>query len=249
MVPAAQRRLLEHLAAAATGRAMAEDEGFGTDSTRGFGVGALFAGPSGTGKTLAAEVLAGELGLDLYRIDLASVVSKWIGDTEKHLKRVFDAAEQGGVLLLFDEADAIFGRRSEVRDSHDRYANVEVAYLLQRMEQYRGVAVLTTNMRSAIDPAFLRRLRVVVQFAHPGVEERAKLWALAFPLGVRTSNIDWDRVATLDLTGGEIQTVALQSFLTATADGTPVGMAHLREAVAAEFAKQDRPLAQLENWQ
>ena len=129
---------------------------------RGLGISALFAGASGTGKTMAAEVLANELGLDLYRIDLSQVVSKYIGETEKNLRRVFDAAEDGGAVLLFDEADALFGKRSEVKDSHDRYANIEVSYLLQRMEAYRGLAILTTNMKSALDPAFLRRLRFVV---------------------------------------------------------------------------------------
>ena len=127
----------------------------------------LFAGPSGTGKTMAAEVLAGELRLDLYRIDLSSVVSKYIGETEKNLRRVFDAAEDGGAILLFDEADALFGKRSEVKDSHDRYANIEVSYLLQRMEAYRGLAILTTNLKSALDAAFLRRLRFIVQFPFP----------------------------------------------------------------------------------
>src|SRR5207253_5638184 len=128
---------------------------------RGLGISALFAGESGTGKTMAAEVLANSLRLDLYRIDLASVVSKYIGETEKNLRRVFDAAEDGGAILFFDEADALFGKRSEVKDSHDRYANIEVNYLLQRMESYRGLAVLATNMKSALDPAFLRRIRFV----------------------------------------------------------------------------------------
>src|SRR5579863_6134235 len=139
-----------------------ETWGFAAGGTRGLGISALFAGASGTGKTLAAEVLARELRLDLYRIDLSSVVSKYIGETEKNLRRVFDAAEDGGVILFFDEADALFGKRSEVKDSHDRYANIEINYLLQRMESYRGLAVLATNMKSALDAAFLRRIRFVV---------------------------------------------------------------------------------------
>ncbi len=144
-----------------------EQWGFAAKSSRGLGISALFAGASGTGKTLAAEVLANELRLDLYRIDLSQVVSKYIGETEKNLRRVFDAAEDGGAVLLFDEADALFGKRSEVKDSHDRYANIEVSYLLQRMEAYRGLAILTTNMKDALDTAFLRRIRFVVTFPFP----------------------------------------------------------------------------------
>ncbi len=130
---------------------------------------------------MAAEVLAAELRLDLYRIDLAGVVSKYIGETEKNLRRVFDAAEDGGAILLFDEADALFGKRSEVKDSHDRYANIEVSYLLQRMEAYRGLAILTTNLKSALDPAFLRRIRFVVQFPFPDAAQRAEIWRRVFP--------------------------------------------------------------------
>ena len=137
---------------------------------RGLGISALFAGDSGTGKTMAAEVIANDLRLDLYRIDLSAVVSKYIGETEKNLRRVFDAAEDGGAILFFDEADALFGKRSEVKDSHDRYANIEINYLLQRMEAYRGLAILATNMKSALDPAFLRRLRFIVNFPFPGPE-------------------------------------------------------------------------------
>ena len=148
---------------------------------RGLGISALFAGPSGTGKTMAAEVLASELRLDLYRIDLSPVVSKYIGETEKNLRRVFDAAEEGGAILLFDEADALFGKRSEVKDSHDRYANIEISYLLQRMEAYRGLAILTTNMKGALDPAFLRRMRFVVQFPFPDAASRAEIWRRIFP--------------------------------------------------------------------
>ena len=148
---------------------------------RGLGISALFAGESGTGKTMAAEVLANELRLDLYRIDLSAVVSKYIGETEKNLRRLFDAAEDGGAILFFDEADALFGKRSEVKDSHDRYANIEINYLLQRMEAYRGLAILATNMKSALDPAFLRRLRFIVDFPFPGAAERRAIWQQVFP--------------------------------------------------------------------
>src|SRR5205085_5367912 len=136
--------------------------GLARRGTSGLGVSVLFTGPSGTGKTLAAEVLANHLRLDLYHVDLSQVVSKYIGETEKNLRRVFEAPEEGGAILLFDEADALFGKRSEVKDSHDRYANIEVSYLLQRMEAYRGLAILTTNLKTALDGAFLRRLRFVV---------------------------------------------------------------------------------------
>ncbi|MEV0941078.1 ATP-binding protein [Micromonospora wenchangensis] len=241
VLPAPAMAQLRQLAAAAAGRALLVEQGFAGRTGRGLGVGALFAGPSGTGKTLAAEVVAGVLGLDLHRVDLATVVSKWIGETEKQLRRIFDAAERGGTVLLFDEADALFGRRSEVRDSHDRYANIEVSYLLQRMERYRGVAVLTTNMRTAIDPAFLRRLRVVVPFGHPGPAERAGLWRRAFPPGAATADLDLPRLAQLDLTGGDIHTVALRAALVAAGEGGPVGMRHVLDAVAAEYAKHDRP--------
>ena len=155
--------------------------GFAARGARGLGISALFAGASGTGKTMAAEVIAHELRLDLYRIDLSQVVSKYIGETEKNLRRVFDAAEEGGAILLFDEADALFGKRSEVKDSHDRYANIEVSYLLQRMECYRGLAILTTNRKNDLDPAFLRRIRFVVQFPFPDAAQRAEIWRRIFP--------------------------------------------------------------------
>ena len=156
-----------------SGSTVYQEWGFAATLRRGLGVTALFAGGSGTGKTLAAEVMAKELGLDLFIIDLSQVVSKYIGETEKNLRKVFDAAERGGALLLFDEADALFGKRSEVKDSHDRYANLEVSYLLMRMEAYRGLAILTTNMKQALDTAFMRRIRFVVDFPFPG-EQRAR---------------------------------------------------------------------------
>ncbi|HEY0384519.1 MAG TPA: ATP-binding protein, partial [Pyrinomonadaceae bacterium] len=168
VLPEQQRRALYDIAAHVRQRARVyETWGFASKGERGLGISALFAGASGTGKTMAAEVLAHELRLDLYRIDLSQVVSKYIGETEKNLRRVFDAAEAGGAILLFDEADALFGKRSEVKDSHDRYANIEVNYLLQRMEEYRGLAILTTNMKTALDTAFTRRIRFIVEFPFP----------------------------------------------------------------------------------
>ena len=223
-----------------------ESWGMAGSSGRGLGVTALFTGESGTGKTLAAEVLAGALDLDLYRIDLASVVSKYIGETEKNLKRLFDAADASGAVLLFDEADAIFGKRSEVRDSHDRYANLEVSYLLQRMETYRGLAILTTNLKSSLDRAFLRRIRFVVPFPFPDATARARIWRLMFPPKTPTANLDWERLARMQLSGGNIRTIALGAAFLAAAAGEPVGMAHVLTAARREYVKLEKPLTEAE---
>jgi SpoVK/Ycf46/Vps4 family AAA+-type ATPase len=208
--------------------------------TRGSAVTALFAGGSGTGKTLAAEVIANELELDLYRIDLAGVVSKYIGETEQNLRRVFDAAEEGGALLMFDEADALFGKRSEVRDSHDRYANIEISYLLARMEEYRGVAILASNLRHALDDAFLRRLRFVVTFPFPGPAERARLWTRAFPARAPVAELDIPRLAKLAASGGTIRNIALNAAFGAAGRGTKVTMELVLEMARIEFRKLER---------
>jgi hypothetical protein len=247
VLPEAQRQILRDIAAAARQRhRVYTDWGFAARGARGLGLHALFAGPSGTGKTMAAEVLARALRLDLYRIDLSQVVSKYIGETEKNLRRVFDAAEGGGALLLFDEADALFGKRSEVKDSHDRYANIEVSYLLQRMEAYRGLAILTTNMKDALDPAFLRRLRFVVQFPFPDAAHRAEIWRRAFPAATPTEGLRPDRLARLNVAGGNIRNIAVQAAFLAADLGEPVRMAHLLRAARAECAKLDRPLSDAE---
>ena len=191
---------------------------------------------------MAAEVLAGELGLNLYRIDLSSIISKYIGETEKNLRQLFDGAEQGGAILLFDEADAIFGKRSEVKDSHDRYANIEVNYLLQRMENFAGLAILATNMKSALDSAFLRRLRFVVQFSYPGPAERAALWQGAFPAQVPVEDLRFDQLARINLTGGNIASAAINAAFLAAAEGTPVGMSQVLRAARAEMIKLNRPI-------
>jgi SpoVK/Ycf46/Vps4 family AAA+-type ATPase len=209
-------------------------------------VSALFAGPSGTGKTTAAEILARELRLDLYRIDLSAVVSKYIGETEKNLRRLFDAADEGGAILLFDEADALFGKRSEVKDSHDRYANIEVSYLLQRMEAYRGLAILTTNQRQALDPAFLRRLRFVVQFPFPGTEQRAEIWRRIFPREAPLEGFDPQRLAQLNVTGGTIRNIALSAAFFAADEDEPIRMRHLLSAARTEHAKIEKPLTDAE---
>ena len=220
--------------------------GFGDRTTRGLGVTALFAGESGTGKTLAAEVLAHELGLDLYRIDLAATVSKYIGETEKNLARLFEAAEASGAVLLFDEADALFGKRGEVKDGHDRYANLEVAYLLQRMESYRGLAILTTNLRSNVDRAFLRRLRFVVQFPFPDTVQRAEIWRRTFPPATPLDGIDPEALARLAASGGSIRAIALSAAFGASEDGTAVTPAHVLRAARVEYAKADRALTDSE---
>ncbi len=223
-------------------RALVHDGwGFAAPGARGRGVAALFAGASGTGKTTAAELIARELGFDLYRVDLAGVVSKYIGETEKNLRRLFDAAEAGGCVLLFDEAEALFGKRGEIRDGHDRYANAEVDYLLQRVEAFRGVAILASNAKAQLDGAFLRRLRYVVTFPFPDAAQRARIWARAFPPGAPLGAIGYDRLARLELSGGSIRNAALHAAFLAAERGEPIADAHLRDAVRAEFAKLERP--------
>jgi SpoVK/Ycf46/Vps4 family AAA+-type ATPase len=224
--------------------------GFARKTRRGLGISALFHGPSGTGKTLAAEVLANEMRLDLYHIDLSRVVSKYIGETEKNLQRVFDAAEENGAILLFDEADSLFGSRSEVKDSHDRYANIEVSYLLQRMEAYRGLAILTTNMRGALDSAFLRRIRFAVDFPFPDAPQRAAIWRRVFPPDAPTIGLDVDRLARLRLAGGNIRNIALNAAFAAADAGEAVQMRHVRVAAQTEYAKLERrpSRAETEAW-
>lgn len=223
-----------------------EEWGFARRASRGLGISVLFAGESGTGKTLAAEVLASELKLDLYRIDLSAVVSKYIGETEKNLRRMFEAAEQGGAILFFDEADALFGKRSEVKDSHDRYANIEINYLLQRMEAFSGLAILATNMKSALDTAFLRRLRFIVTFPFPGVKERRRIWQRALPDDTPRQDLDYDRLARLNLSGGNIHSIALNAAFLAAGRQSPVTMPIMLQAARMELRKLDRPFAEAE---
>ncbi len=247
VLPDGQLMLLRDLATHVRYRThVYERWGFADRANRGLGVTALFAGESGTGKTMAAEVVAGELGLDLYRIDLSSVVSKYIGETEKNLRRLFDAAEGSGAVLLFDEADALFSKRGEVRDSHDRYANVEVAYLLQRMESYRGLAVLTTNLRSNIDRAFLRRLRFVIQFPFPDETLREQIWRRSFPPRTPTEGLDPAALARMQVCGGSIRTIALGAAFAAAQAGTPIRPGHILHAARVEYAKAERPLTDAE---
>jgi SpoVK/Ycf46/Vps4 family AAA+-type ATPase len=233
-------RVLREIATQVRQRAKVYEEwGFG-EQRRGLGVTALFAGVSGTGKTMASEVLAADLHLDLYRIDLSQVVSKYIGETEKNLRRVFDAAEGGGVILLFDEADALFGRRSEVKDSHDRYANIEISYLLQRMEEYRGLAILTSNQRAALDHAFLRRLRFIVEFPFPVAPARADIWRRVFPPATPVEGLDAGKLARLNVAGGSIRNIAMNAAFLAAEAGQPVRMSDVLHATRTECAKMDK---------
>ncbi len=206
------------------------------------GVTALFAGPSGTGKTMAAEVIANELKLDLYKIDLSTVVSKYVGETEKNLERIFTEAQTSNAILFFDEADALFGKRSEVRDSHDRYANIEISYLLQRMEMYDGVAILATNLRANLDEAFTRRLHFVVDFPFPDEEGRLRIWRTLFPPKVpRDEEIDLEMLARrFKLSGGNIRNVLVNAAYLAASDGGRVTMDHLLHSVRRELQKMGR---------
>jgi AAA+ superfamily predicted ATPase len=223
-------------------RVVTEDWGFAEKSRRGLGLSALFTGESGTGKTFAAEAIANQLHYDLYRVDLAAVVSKFIGETEKNLKRVFDAAERGGAILFFDESDALFGRRTEVKDSHDRYANIEINYLLQRMEDYQGVSILATNRRSALDQAFIRRLAFVVEFPFPGLEQAQAIWARAFPAATPTTVLDFERLAALNITGGNIRNVALRAAYLAARSGVSIDTDMVLEAARSEQRKMEKPM-------
>ena len=243
VLPELQKQILKEMAIHVRQRAKVYGEwGFAAKEARSLGISALFTGVSGTGKTMAAEALANELSLDLYRIDLSQVVNKYIGETEKNLKKIFDAAEEGGAILLFDEADALFGKRSEVKDSHDRYANVEVSYLLQRMEIYRGLAILTTNMKTALDNAFLRRIRFVVQFPFPDITHRAEIWRRIFPSDTPTEGLDADKLARLNVAGGNIRNIALNAAFLAAEESGPVRMMHLSCAARSEYAKLDKTL-------
>ena len=250
VLPQDVKRLLREIANQVRYRDRVLDEwGFERKLSRGLGLAVLFAGESGTGKTMAAEVLARSLRLDLFRIDLSAVVSKYIGETEKNLRRLFDAAEDGGAILFFDEADALFGKRSEVKDSHDRYANIEINYLLQRMEAYRGLAILATNMKRALDTAFLRRLRFVVVFPFPGQADRKLMWKKVFPgsgsLGnlphVPVHDLDYDLLAAFDLTGGSIANVALNAAYLGARRGF-VDMKVVLQALREEYQKLERPV-------
>jgi len=243
VLPSLQTDILRQIVAHVRHRPMVHDRwGFAKKYARGLGVAALFAGSSGTGKTMAAEIISVELERDVYQIDLASVVSKYIGETEKNLRRIFDAADESAAVLLFNEADALFGKRSEIKDSHDRYANLEISYLLQRMESYEGVAILTTNMKHALDSAFLRRLRFIVQFPFPEVEQRQAIWQKVFPAQAPLHQLDFRRLAQMNISGGVIRNIAMHAAFLAAEENGPIDMNHLLRAAKVEYAKMDKPL-------
>lgn len=247
VLPESEKRLLRQIAAQVEHRFQVyESWQVSRSLNRGLGISALFAGESGTGKTLAAEVLAKVLDLDLYRIDLSSVVSKYIGETEKNLRRLFDTAEDSGVVLFFDEADALFGKRSEVKDSHDRYANIEINYLLQRLEAYSGLAILATNLKGALDQAFMRRLRFVVNFPFPTPEERNQIWQKSFPAGIPLQEgLNFERLAQLNLTGGNIHSIAINAaFFAAGRDSPVVTLPLILEAARDEMRKLDKQFSE-----
>ncbi len=244
VLPDEVAKLLKQIVEQVTQRGRVYDDwGFRRRMNRGLGISVLFAGESGTGKTMAAEVMANELDLNLYRIDLSAVVSKYIGETEKNLRRLFDTAEEGGAILFFDEADAIFGRRSEVKDSHDRYANIEVNYLLQRLESYRGLSILATNMKNALDTAFMRRLRFMVDFPFPGPAARKDIWGKVFPPDTPQAALDFEGLGKFNLSGGSIHNIALNAAFRATnTKERRVTMPLILEGVRAEFSKLSIPL-------
>ncbi len=244
VLPEPQKNYLKNIAKHVKHRLKVyEDWGFAKQNSRGLGISALFAGPSGTGKTMAAEILAVELDLDLYRIDLSAVVSKYIGETEKNLRKIFDAAENGGSLLLFDEADALFGKRSEVKDSHDRHANIEVSYLLQRMESYKGLAILTTNFKSAIDSAFMRRIRFIVHFPFPDASRRAEIWKSIFPPETPKESLEVNQLSRLNITGGNIRNIAMSAAFIAADHDEAVTMDHIFQAAKNEYLKLEKTIS------
>ncbi|NDJ78499.1 MAG: ATP-binding protein [Chloroflexi bacterium] len=251
ILPKEQKAILSQIADQVAQRTRVYDEwGFRAKMNRGLSISALFAGDSGTGKTMAAEVIANELQLNLYRIDLSAVVSKYIGETEKNLRRLFDAAEDGGAILFFDEADALFGKRTEVKDSHDRYANIEINYLLQRIESFQGLAILATNMKGALDAAFIRRLRFVVNFPFPDVEQRKAIWQSVFPQRTPLADesfpgeeqINFERLARFSLTGGNIHNAAVNAAFLAAHHGQVVTMPVIMTAIRSELLKLERPI-------
>jgi ATP-dependent 26S proteasome regulatory subunit len=222
--------------------------GFDRKLSLGKGLSILFAGPSGTGKTMAADIIAGALGLDLYKIDLSIVVSKYIGETEKNLSRIFTEAETSNAILFFDEADALFGKRSEVKDAHDRYANIEIGYLLQRMEEHEGVVILATNFRKNMDEAFVRRLHFTVEFPFPNEEERRRIWEGVWPTDVpRDPGLDLEFLARrFQVAGGNIRNIALAAAFLAADDSGVVGMLHLLRAMQREYQKMGKVVSESE---
>jgi SpoVK/Ycf46/Vps4 family AAA+-type ATPase len=242
LAPATATSLRELSARARRRSQVLDDWGMRPGGGRGRGITVLFAGDSGTGKTMSAEVVSGDLGLDLYTVNLATVVDKYVGETEKNLERIFTEADGVNAVLLFDEADAIFGKRSEVKDANDRYANIEVAYLLQRMETFDGIAILATNLRANVDDAFARRLDLIVDFPTPEVDMRRALWDKCLSPGVpRGDDLDLDFCArSFELSGGNIRSIAITAAYMAAESGRPVAMLDLVRAIQQEYRKLGR---------
>ncbi|QZY57549.1 ATP-binding protein [Crassaminicella profunda] len=210
----------------------------------GKGLSILFTGPPGTGKTMASQVIANELYLEIYKVDLSQMVSKYIGETEKNLKELFDEAKKSNTILLFDEADALFGKRSEVKDSHDRYANVETSFLLQKMEEHTGITIMTTNYLENIDPAFMRRINYVIHFPFPSENYRKEIWMSIFPEKTPLkNNIDFDFLSNkFELSGGNIKNIAVSSAFLAAHKKEPIGMNHILYSIKHELRKQGKIL-------
>lgn len=251
IVPDSARTVLNQVVARQRNRALVLDEwGFRQAGGGPQGMSVLFTGPTGTGKTMAAEALAHALQIDLFRVDLSRIVDKYIGETEKRLAALFDAADSTDAILLFDEADVLFGRRTEVRDSHDHYANLQVGYLLQRIENFRGIAILTTNLPNAIDDAFSRRFAFSLHFEFPTADERRDIWCRAFPPKAPIAKLDWDKIARLSLSGGQIRVVVVNAAMLAAEEGNPIGMSHIARALVSEYSKQRRrvPPGELDGW-
>ena len=243
VLPADRMQQLQEILHYVRHRARVYDEwGFNRKLALGKGLNVLFAGPSGTGKTMAADIMAGELRLDLYKIDLSSVVSKYIGDTEKNLSKIFTEAETSNAILFFDEADALFGKRSEVRDAHDRYANIEISYLLQKMEEYQGVVILATNLRKNMDDAFVRRMHFCVEFPFPNEKSRLRIWQQIWPEETpRSRELDLDLLSRqFEVAGGNIRNIALAAAFQAASDGQVVNMNHLIHATRREYQKMGK---------
>jgi ATP-dependent 26S proteasome regulatory subunit len=248
VLPADRLRQLREICSAVEYRSVVYDQwGFDAKLSQGKGLNMLFAGPSGTGKTMAAEVMAHELGLDLYKIDLSTVVSKYIGETEKNLSRIFDEAATANAVLFFDEADALFGKRSEVRDSHDRYANIEINYLLQKMEQYEGTVILATNLRKNMDDAFVRRIQFTIEFPFPGFGQRLAMWQKVWPAATPREDLDLEFMARrFEIAGGNIRNIALSAAFLGAADGSRVTMKHVMRATWQEYQKMGNVIMESE---
>ncbi|KST62189.1 AAA family ATPase [Mastigocoleus testarum] len=246
IIPSDQLQILREICNTLKYRALIYEEwGFDRKLAMGKGLNIFFAGLPGTGKTMSADIIAGELGLDLYKIDLSSIVSKYIGETEKNLSRIFNEAQSSNAILFFDEADSLFGKRSEVRDSHDRYANIEVSYLLQRMEEYQGMVILATNLRGNMDDAFIRRMHFSLEFPFPNKKERRRIWEKIWPDDTpRNPDLNLDLMAErFEIAGGNIRNIALAAAFLAADDGGTVGMNHLLWAARREYQKMGRVIA------